>query len=88
MTPENAQTLTIQILQFLAGDPDQLSRFLGLTGLEVEDLRRAATQKSFHIGLIDYLMGDEPTLLAFAASINCDPADIAAARTALSRHDE
>lgn len=87
MTPESAEMLAIRALQYLAGDSEQLARFLALTGIALEDLRDAADSHSFLSGVLDYLMGEEATLLSFATSAQCDPADIAVARDILSRND-
>ena len=54
---------------------------------EPTDLRDAATSDNFLSGVLDFFMGDEPTLLAFAASRNCDPARIGIARSILSRDE-
>ena len=87
MTREEAEMLAIEGLQYIAGDPEQLNRFLALTGIAPSDLRDAATSDNFLSGVLDYFMGDEATLLAFAASRNCDPARIGLARAILSRDD-
>ena len=86
MNRETAEMLAIRALGYLAGDPEQLARFLALTGIAPEDLRAAATQASFLSGVLDFFMGDEPTLLAFAASAGIDPAEVPVAREVLSRH--
>lgn len=86
MTRESAEMLAIGALQYLAGDERLIGRFLALTGTSVDDLREAADSPSFLSGVLDHLMGDEPTLLAFAASAGHEPTDIAIARDVLSRH--
>ena len=86
MTPEAAEMLAIRALGYLAGDQEQLSRFLALTGIAPEDLREAAASTSFLSGVLDFFMGDEATLLAFSASAGTDPGDVAKAREVLS-HD-
>lgn len=85
MTLEDAETLAIEGLQFIASSPEQLSRFLALTGIAPGDLRDAATSDNFLSGVLDFFMGDEPTLLAFAASRGLDPAQVGQARMILSR---
>lgn len=86
MTPESAELLAIRALQYLAGDTEQLARFLALTGMAPEDLRDAADSSAFLSGVLDFFMGEEATLLSFATSARCDPADIAIARDVLSRN--
>ena len=76
MTPDTATSIAISGLQFIAGDEEQISRFISLTGISPDEMRRAASSQSFLIAVLEFFMGDEPTLLAFAASQNLDPADI------------
>ena len=86
MTREMAEMLAIRALGYLAGDPEQLARFLALTGVTPDDVRSAASEPAFQSGVLDFFLGDEAVLLAFAASTQTDPADIAIAREVLSRH--
>ena len=82
---EGAQTVAIDALGFLAGDPERLSRFLALSGLGPHNLRQAATSPGFLAAVLDYLAADEPLLLAFAAAQGIDPAAVVRARDKLSR---
>ena len=84
MTPDTATSIAIAGLQFIAGDEEQISRFISLTGISPEEMRRSAGSKSFLIAVLEFFMGDEPTLLSFAASQNIDPADIQKALHAFS----
>jgi hypothetical protein len=80
---EAAETLAIQALAFLAGEPEQLGRFLAITGIGPEGIRDAAREPQFLAGILEYVAGDEPLLVAFATQIGIDPADVARACTAL-----
>jgi len=86
MTRETAEMLAIRALQYLAGDPGQIARFLALSGIAPEDVREAAKSADFLSGVLDFLMGDEAALVAFAASAGCEPGEVAVARDTLSRH--
>jgi hypothetical protein len=88
MNRDSAEMLAIRALQYLAGDESQLSRFLALSGAAIEDLRDAAASPSFLSGVLDYLMGEEATLLSFATSAGYEPTDVAIARDVLSRHGD
>ena len=83
MTPEAATRLAISGLQYLGGDPEQLSRFVALTGIAPNAIRNQANSPAFLAAVLDYFLGDEPTLLAFAASFDIKPEDILKARHAL-----
>jgi hypothetical protein len=88
MTRDEAEFLAIRALQHLAGEPGEFSRFLALTGLSLPELREAAQSPEFLSGLLDYFLGDEPSLIAFAAAQGVDPHSVAKARIALSHSNE
>ncbi|MEZ5872292.1 MAG: DUF3572 domain-containing protein [Nitratireductor sp.] len=85
MDRDQAELLAISGLQFIAGDREQLARFLALSGVAPSDLRDSASSPDFLSGVLDFFLGNEPTLLAFSASAGCDPADVILARNLLSR---
>lgn len=82
MTP--AEETAISALAWLANEPDMLGRFLDLTGTDLSSLRHAATDPSFLAGVMDFLMGHEPTLLAFSAATDIRPETIVRAHAELS----
>jgi hypothetical protein len=83
LPPESAQVLALRALQFLAGDPARLGRFLALTGVGPAALRAEAAKPAFLAGVLDHLLGDETLLHLFAAESGTDPRDAAAARRRL-----
>lgn len=83
ITAEVAETLAIQALAFLAGEPESLRRFLAITGIGPEEIRVAARGPQFLVGVLDYLASDEPLLVAFAAQIGVDPAEVVRASAVL-----
>ena len=78
-----AEALAIDALGFIAGDRVLLDRFLALTGLEAGSLRSAAAKPTFLPAVLDFLLGHEPTLLAFAETTGTDPTKVPQARAAL-----
>jgi len=76
--------LAIQALAFIAEEPERLSRFLALTGLEAAEIRTAAREPGFLVGVIEHMLSDESLLIAFADSAGIDPAEMARARAALA----
>ncbi len=79
----DGQELSVAALSFLAQEPDRLSRFLDLCGLGPHNLRAAAADPGFLAAVLDYLLADEPLLIAFAADRGVSPESIAAARRAM-----
>ena len=80
---EAGRSLAVSGLAFIAGDSDRLSRFLNLTGLGPHNLRTAAADPAFLNSVLDYLVGDETLLLAFAADAGVKPEAVARAHAAL-----
>ncbi|HTO33501.1 MAG TPA: DUF3572 domain-containing protein [Pararhizobium sp.] len=82
MTP--AEETAISILAWLANEPELLGRFLALTGTDVSSLRNAAADPNFLAGVVDFLMGHEPTLLAFCETTGVKPEAVVRAHMMLS----
>lgn len=85
---ETAKEIAISALSHIANDDDRMGRFLSLTGLAPEDLRGAASSPGFFIAVLDYFMGHEPDLLAFAEEKQLDPQMIVDARHILAGPEE
>lgn len=83
MDPTVAEELAIAALGFVAADEVLLPRFLALSGIEAKDVRRAAGEPGFLAGVLQFILAHEPTLLAFCAASDADPATVAAAARAL-----
>lgn len=69
------ESLCADILGWVAADETLMARFLALSGLTVDTLRQAAQEPGFYSGILGFLMGHEPTLIAY-----CDARDIAPER--------
>jgi hypothetical protein len=80
---DTAEILAIQALAFLAEEPEQLNRFLGMSGIDADDIRTAAREPAFLAGVLEHMLGDESLLIAFAESAGIEPGEIARARSAL-----
>lgn len=88
LSKENAEEIAIKGLTFIAGDDDEMGRFLNLTGLTADDLRSASANPAFLVGVLDFFMGFEPTLLKFAEDQQLDPQSIVDARQILAGPEE
>jgi hypothetical protein len=84
---EDAERIAILALGHLANDPEQLSRFLALSGMAPSDLRSAAGDPAFLAGVLEHFTNHEPSLLAFAEAAGLEPQAVADARTVLSGGD-
>ena len=84
ITRKIAETLAIQALGFMAGDPERLGAFLAVTGIGPEMIRKAAAEPAFLAGVLDYVVADEPLLIAVAEQAGVTPQDIEHAQAVLS----
>ena len=70
----------MRALAWVLSDTARAGRFVALTGLTPESLRAVADQPATHGAVLDFLCAHEPDLIAAAAALALDPADLAAAR--------
>jgi hypothetical protein len=81
--PEAAQTLALKALAYLATMPDDIGRFLNVSGIEPGELRTRAEEPEFLAAVMDFLMSDDRLLTEFCAGEEINPKDIQFARRAL-----
>ena len=84
VTPERAFEIAVQALSWLAADAERLDRFLSLSGLDHEGIRKAAQEPGFMGAVLEHLCADEESLLIFAAEADLRPDVIAGARESLA----
>jgi Protein of unknown function (DUF3572) len=84
---EAATSLAIVALGYLAVNAEHLDRFLALTGITPDEIRKAASEPDFLAGVLDYVAGDEALLRAVAAHAGVAPEEIDRARLVLSGGD-
>jgi hypothetical protein len=84
---EAAESIAIQALNYLATEPERLSRFLALSGLDPGSIRSAAAESGFLAGVLAHLGQDESLLVAFAAEAGVTPAEVDRARRVLAGGD-
>jgi hypothetical protein len=83
MPKEAAEALAIQALTFIAADGERLGRFLAATGIGPAEIRSAAREPGFMLGVVEFLGGDDALLTGFAVEHGFDPADIGKAARVL-----
>ena len=79
-----AEDLAIAALGFIAAEPERLSRFLALTGIDPASIRAAAREPQFLVGVLDHILNEERLLLDFATESDVDPEAVMRARDALA----
>ena len=83
MTREEAEAIAVSALGHVAGDGELLQRFIGITGIEPGQIRRAAAEPGFLAGVLQFVLAHEPTLLAFSEQSGIPAASVACAKHAL-----
>jgi hypothetical protein len=82
-TPTDAYTLALSALTATLSDERRARRFLDLTGIGTDDLRRTAGDRHLLSALLAFLEGHEPDLLAVSQQIGVTPEALVGARRTL-----
>jgi hypothetical protein len=83
--PGDAETLALAALAATLTDERRAQRFLDLTGLDADELRARAGERSLLAAALAFLEAHEPDLLAVAQAIGIKPKNLIAARAELER---
>ncbi len=87
MSPSRAEDIGLQALLWLAGQDELTGHFLASTGAAVEDLRTQAKDPGFLGAILDFLLTDDSSVLAFSADAQIPPEAVATARALLPGGD-
>ena len=82
---EDPRTLALAALASTIGDERRARRFLDLTGIGTDELRRRAADPDLLAALIGFLEAHEPDLLSVAEEIGVKPEELVVARGRLER---
>jgi hypothetical protein len=80
---ENAEILGLQALAWLAGEDEALERLLAASGMDQAGLKAAAERPETLGAVLEFLLANEPLLLAFCGESGTDPKDVHSARHVL-----
>lgn len=78
VSPEQAEELGVSVLVWLSGQPDLMSRFLAISGIEAGQIREAAAAPGFMDGVLAFIMNHEPTLMRFCEENGTEAAHVQA----------
>ena len=79
----DAETLALSALAATLTDERRAQRFLDLSGIDTEELRRQAAEPTLLAALLRFLEAHEPDLIEVAEAVGVKPADLVAAREEL-----
>ena len=84
-TTNDAEALALAALAATLTDERRARRFLDLTGLDANELRARASERSLLAATLAFLEAHEPDLLEVAKALNIKPEALVAARAELER---
>ncbi len=87
MRRNDAETLALKVLTWLASDPDMLRHFCAATGTAPTDLGTSAGDAEFLAGVLDFLALDNSWILSFSSHTDVPPETLTSARAALPGGD-
>ena len=85
-TPNDPLTVALAALAATLSDERRAQRFLDLTGIGTDELRRRAGDPALLSALITFLEAHEPDLLSVSEQIGLTPDALVAARRRLNEH--
>jgi hypothetical protein len=83
MSPNDPQALALGALAATLSDERRARRFLDLTGIGTDELRRRAGDPALLAAVIRFLEAHEPDLVEVAAQLKIDPQALVGARREL-----
>lgn len=70
--PQDAETLALNVLGFLAESPEAMERLVIQSGLDLTTIRKRAADRYFLAAVVDFLMTNEELLVDFCESRRID----------------
>jgi hypothetical protein len=83
-TPDQAATLALKGLAYLANSEGSLDRFLQMSGADRDTLRMRADEPEFLVSLLDFMLTNEELLIGFCEESSTDVRTVHMARHVLS----
>ena len=87
-TPIDAEATALRALATTLGKPDLSHRFLDLTGIGTDELRKNVGEPALLAALLRFLEAHEPDLIAVAEECGIAPGELVAARRILEEQEE
>ncbi|MBC7906689.1 MAG: DUF3572 domain-containing protein [Rhodospirillaceae bacterium] len=73
LTVEDAQAVAFKALAFIASEDSMLSGFLSTTGCGLDEIKGRLAEDGFLGAVLDFLLGDEQAVIAFAEGEGVHP---------------
>ena len=88
MGQDEAETIALQALGWIAANEELLPVFLGSTGASLDELRTRVDDPAFLVSVLSFLTMDDAWVLGFAEAAGVSPEAPLAARRALPGGEE
>jgi hypothetical protein len=82
---DEAETIALNALGFLADSPNGLELLMHQSGLDLSTIRKRAADREFMVAVLDFLMANEALLVDFCQSTQTEPQTVQMANYVLSR---
>ena len=69
----DAEEVALRAVAWIMADDDMVGRFLSLTGAGADEIRTRLSQPDFQGAVLDFILNDEPTLMAFVEAEGLAP---------------
>lgn len=83
MHRSNAETLALKALGHLAADEESFTRFLRISGLQLDDLRSRAGEPELLAAVVDFILSDDKLCESFLTAEELEAHELHSARRAL-----
>ena len=67
LSAADAEVIALKAIAWILADDEICSRFMGVTGCDPDAMRQQMGQPAFLGAALDFLLGDDASVLAFAA---------------------
>lgn len=82
---DRAETVALGGLAFLAAQPEEIERFLRLSGLDVDTLRAKAADPELLRAVMEFILADDARVTGLCQDLDLEPRDLHAALQALGQ---
>ncbi|MGF1554147.1 MAG: DUF3572 domain-containing protein [Paracoccaceae bacterium] len=82
-----AEALALQALGWLAREPERAGAFLDAAGCAPEDLRARIAEPAFLGFVLDHVLAEDESVIAFAGEVDAPPERVRLARASLPGGD-
>lgn len=76
LTIDQAETIALQGLAYLASEPEELERFLGLSGLDLDSLRARAGDRATLRAILEYILTDDAKVTGLCADLGINTLEL------------